>query len=197
MSTAPKQTLTPQQYLERERAAQTRSEYYRGEMFAMTGASRRHNLICVNLVSRVHSQFADRPCEVYQSDMRVKVNTSGLYTYPDVVATCESPTFEDEHVDTLLNPQVIVEVLSQSTEAYDRGTKFEKYRQLQSLKDYVLVSQESVSVERFTRQGDGQWLLWSSNDLSGTLEIESIDCRVKLSDIYARVNFGEVEGSAD
>ena len=196
MSTAPKQTLTPQQYLVRERAAEIRSEYYRGEMFAMTGASRRHNLIAVNVVSRMHSQFDGRPCEVYQSDMRVKVDQCGLYTYPDVVATCAGPKFEDEHVDTLLNPQVIVEVLSKSTEAYDRGTKFEKYRQLDSLADYVLISQKSVLVERFTRQSDSQWLLWSSSELSDTLEIGSINCRVKISDIYARVNFDEDEGSS-
>jgi Uma2 family endonuclease len=193
MSTAPKQTLTPQQYLERERAAATRSEYLRGEAFAMTGASRRHNLISLNVASGIHAQFVDRPCEVYQSDMRVKVSDSGLYTYPDVVATCEAPIFEDEHVDTLLNPQVIVEVLSASTEAYDRGTKFGSYRQLDSLKDYVLISQESVLVERFTKQSDGQWLLWSSNRVTEALEIESIACRLKLTDIYARVSFAEGE----
>ncbi len=196
MSTASKQPLTPQRYLELERIAQTRSEFYCGEMFAMTGASRTHNRISLNVARRIDEQFDGRPCEVYQSDMRVKVSASGLYTYPDVVATCDAPQFEDEEVDTLLNPQVIVEVLSDSTEAYDRGTKFGHYRKLDSLQEYVLISQESARVERYTRQPDGQWLLWSTEEMSDTLAISSIGCTLKLADIYARVIFDSSE-SAD
>ena len=127
MSTAPNSRLTPAEYLAIERAAETRSEYFDGEMFAMSGASRAHNRISGNLLRRIDEQFDERPCEVFMSDMRVKVDSVGLYTYPDIVATCEKPTFEDEVVDTLLNPQVIVEVLFKSTEGYDRGKKFEYY----------------------------------------------------------------------
>lgn len=189
MSTAPQPTLSPQQYLEIERAAETRNEFFRGEMFAMAGASREHNLIATNIARRVSEQFDGRPCEVYQSDMRVKITATGLYTYPDVVTTCDAPEFEDDHIDTLLNPQVLFEVLSRSTEVYDRGKKFEHYQQLPSLTDYILVSQYSARVERFTRQSDDQWLLWSTSDMDDSLEIASIDCKIPLAEIYARINF--------
>ena len=135
MSTIPKTRYTAEQYLSIERAAQFRSEFFRGEMFAMVGASRKHNLIAVNISRRLNEQFDGRKCEVYQSDMRVKVNATGLYTYPDVVATCDEPQFEDDQVDTLLNPKVIVEVLSPSTELWDRGKKFKHYRNIPSLRE--------------------------------------------------------------
>lgn len=189
MSTAPKPYLTPVEYLEIERAAETRSEYFNGEMFAMSGASRNHNRISANILRRIDEQFDGRPCEVFMSDMRVKVDPVGLYTYPDIVATCEKPIFEDEVVDTLLNPQVIIEVLSQSTEGYDRGKKFEYYQQLESLKEFLLVSQSAPRVERYTRQPDNQWLLWTTGDVSGTVEIASIECRLKMADIFAKVEF--------
>ena len=186
MSTAPKSIITPDEYLRLERKSEVRSQYFRGEMFAITGASRAHNVICANVLSSVHRQFDDRPTEVYQSDMRVKVRASGLYTYPDVVATCDSPQFEDQEVDTLLNPQAIVEVLSESTEAYDRGDKFGHYRNIESLKDFILISQDKARVERFSRQDDGQWLMWSTEDLDDVLAIPSIDCELSISDIKAR-----------
>jgi Uma2 family endonuclease len=144
MSTAEKRFISPDEYLTIERASEIRHEYYNGEMFAMSGASRAHNLIATNIVASLRSQFAGRDCEVYQSDMRVKVDRKGLYTYPDVVAACEGPKFEDDEFDTLINPRVIVEVLSKSTEDNDRGTKFEMYRRLASLQDYVLVSQDKM-----------------------------------------------------
>jgi len=152
MSTASKPVITPDEYLRLERKSEIRSEYFRGEIFAMTGASRFHNLICANVLSQIHRQFEGRACEVYQSDMRVKVSSTGLYTYPDIVATCNLPQFEDEAVDTLLNPQTIIEVLSDSTEAYDRGTKFGHYRNIESLQDYVLISQNMCRIERFSRR---------------------------------------------
>src|SRR5206468_6291774 len=120
------------------------SEYINGQIYAMSGASREHNLIVVNLIRELSSQLRGRPCEVYASDMRVKVRPTGMYTYPDVVAVCGEPRFEDEQVDTLVNPAVIVEVLSPSTEAYDRGQKFAHYRKLESLTEYVLVAQNEV-----------------------------------------------------
>lgn len=196
MSSVPKSYLTPQEYLDIERAAEFRSAYYRGEMFAMTGASRKHNLICANLTIEIGTQFKGRRCEVYQSDMRVRVSDTGLYTYPDVVAVCGDPKFDDDHFDVLSNPQVLIEVLSDSTESYDRGSKFEKYRKIESLQDYILISQNGCAVERFTRQPNNQWLMWSTTDMMETLEVASIDCSIKIEDIYAKIEFGDNEASA-
>jgi len=191
MSTIPKTRYTPEQYLAVERAAQFRSEFFRGEMFAMVGASRKHNLITVNVASELHRQFKDRKCEVYQSDMRVKVNATGLYAYPDVVATCDEPRFEDAHVDTLVNPRVIVEVLSPSTELWDRGKKFEHYRSIPSLREYVMISQAKVLIERFAINADGDWALRDYRTLEDILVLDSISCQIELSDVYARIDFSE------
>ncbi len=157
-SAAVKSRFTPEQYLALERKAAFKSEYFDGCIRAMAGASRAHNLIALNLGSEIRSQLRDRPCETYVSDMRVRTGPSGLYTYPDVVVVCGEPRFEDDELDTLLNPTVIVEVLSPSTEAADRGRKFASYRRLASLQEYVLVAQDRACVERYTRQGD-EWLL--------------------------------------
>ncbi len=191
MSTVPKTRLTAEQYLATERAAQFRSEFYRGEMFAMVGASRKHNLIAGNVFGELHRQFKDRKCEVYQSDMRVKVNATGLYTYPDIVATCDEPRFEDDHVDTLVNPKVIVEVLSPSTELWDRGKKFEHYRSIPSLREYVMIAQDEVLVETFTRNADDHWVLSDHRTLNEVVVLDSISCQINLSDIYARIDFSE------
>ncbi len=196
MSTVSKPRYTPEQYLAIERAAEFRSEFFRGEMFAMVGASRKHNLIASNVCRRINEHFDSRPCEVYQADMRVKVNKTGLYTYPDVVATCDHPRFEDKTVDTLLNPKVIVEVLSPSTELWDRGKKFEHYRAIESLREYVLVSQDHVMVERFTRNPEGQWALLDYRTIDETLVLDSISCTIKLSEIYAKINFDEAESES-
>jgi len=193
MSTAPKPLHTPEQYLAIERAAQFRSEFYHGEMFAMVGASRRHNLIAGNVFGELHRQFRDRKCEVYQSDMRVKVNATGLYTYPDVVAACDEPRFEDDQVDILMNPKVVVEVLSPSIELWDRGKKFEHYRNIPSVREYVLIAQDHVLVERFTINADGQWALLDYRTPDDTLILDSISCRIKLSEIYARISFDQSE----
>ena len=193
MSTVPKPRFTCEQYLAIERAAEFRSEFFHGEMFAMVGASRRHNLIASNVTRRISEQFDGRSCEVYQSDMRVKVNKTGLYTYPDVVAVCDQPRFEDNQVDTLLNPRVVVEVLSPSTELWDRGKKFRHYRAIESLREYVLIAQDHVLVERFTINADGQWALLDYRTLDDTLILDSISCRVSLSEIYARVTFDQTE----
>jgi Uma2 family endonuclease len=140
MSLQAKQRLTPEEYLARERQVDTKSEFYDGELFAKAGASRSHNLIVGNVTGELRAQLRGRPCEVYPADMRVKVSETGLYAYPDVVVVCGEPRFEDEHLDTLLNPTVIVDVLSPSTEAYDRGEKFAQYRKLASLREYVLIA---------------------------------------------------------
>ncbi len=150
MSAQPKTFLTPEQYLEIERRAEYKSEYYRGEMFAMVGAKWNHNLIVARLISQFDQQLRSRPCSVTPSDMRVRVSATGLYTYPDVVEVCGPPQFLDDERDTLLNPTLIAEVPSPSTEAYDRGRKFEHYRSLESLAEYLLVGSQRVSAELYT-----------------------------------------------
>ena len=185
---ATRTTYTPQEYLERERLAETKSEYRYGQIVAMSGASRRHNLIALNLGRELSLQLRGGSCETYVADMRVKVSPTGLYTYPDVVVACGEIRFEDSHIDTLLNPVVLIEVLSPSTETYDRGEKFGHYRRLDSLLEYVLVSQDQMRVERYARQGDA----WERTELSGpddVLTIAAIGCTVRLADVYERVAF--------
>ncbi|MHB2017585.1 MAG: Uma2 family endonuclease [Candidatus Xenobia bacterium] len=181
------QRLSPQEYLELERKASTRSEYYNGRMYAMAGGSEAHNLIVGNVVRELGNAFKGRPCKVYPSDMRAKAVVTGLYTYPDVSALCQPARFEDESRDTLLNPALIVEVLSESTEAYDRGEKFEHYRRIESVTDYVLIAQDRVHVEHFVRQGSGQWLLTEWSELQAFLKLPNLECQLLLSDIYDRV----------
>lgn len=180
--------FTPEQYLALERKADFKSEFCNGFIIAMAGASRVHNVIGGNLHGEIRSQLKGRPCEVYISDMRVRVSPAGLFTYPDVVAVCGEARFLDDKGDTLLNPTMIAEVLSTSTESYDRGDKFMHYRRLESLREYVVISQNKVLVERFTRQGD-EWLLTEFRNLDDTLRLASIDCAVPLREIYARIEF--------
>ncbi len=189
MSAVPKPYLTPQQYLARERRAETKSEYLRGEVFAMSGASRKHNLVAMNVAGELRQQLRDRDCEVYPSDMRVKISPTGLYTYPDVTVVCGEPEFEDAEVDTLLNPKVVVEVLSPSTADYDRGRKFTHYRRLASLREYVLISQDRPLVEHYVRQGRDQWLLTENSSLEETVVLPSIECQLSLAEIYLKVRF--------
>ncbi len=187
MASEPKQRLTIESYLTFERQAETRHEYLDGEIFAMAGASRIHNLIVGNTFAAIHNQLKGRPCEPYTDNMRVRTPSSDLFTYPDVVIACEEPKFEDSELDTLLNPTLIVEVLSPSTEGYDRGIKSERYRSIPSLTEYVLVAQDRVHVEHYVRQAGDRWLLEELSDLGQTLELPSIGCRLALSEIYERV----------
>lgn len=189
MSVSAERMLTELEYLDQERQAENRSEFYRGQIYAMAGASRAHNLITVNLTRELSQRLKGCPCEVYSSDMKVKVKPSGLYTYPDVTVVCGEPRFDDAQNDILLNPKIIIEVLSPSTEAYDRGDKFEHYRRLASLSDYILVSQHRCRIEHFSRQADGRWLLIEVNDLQADLALDSIGCALPLAEIYERVVF--------
>jgi Uma2 family endonuclease len=189
MSTQPKTFLTPEQYLEIERRAEFKSEYYQGEMFAMAGAKWNHNLIVAHLVREFDQQLRSRRCSVTPSDMRVHVSATGLYTYPDVVVVCGEPRFLDGQLDTLLNPTLLAEVLSPSTEAYDRGRKFEHYRSLESLAGYLMISSQRVSAELFVPQPGGRWLLTAAGSLEDTLELPVIGCRVALADLYEKVEF--------
>lgn len=187
MSAVPTPVLTPEQYLARERAAEFKSEYLRGEVFAMAGASYVHTRVKENVARQAGNQLQGTPCFVLSSDQRVKVSSSGLYTYPDVLIVCGEPQFEDAHVDTLLNPRVIFEILSDSTEAYDRGAKFAHYRRLPSLAEYVLVAQDRPLVERYARQNDGTWLLTAASELAASLDLASAPVRLTLADVYAGV----------
>jgi Uma2 family endonuclease len=191
MSAVIKPKLTPAEYLAVERKAEFKSEYLRGEMFAMAGASEEHCLIKDNLAAEVRSQLRGT-CRVVTSDLRVRVDATGLYTYPDVVIYCDKPQFEDDAFDTLLNPRAIVEVLSDSTEKYDRGAKFRHYRQIPSLQEYVLVAQDEALAERHVRQPDGSWLLTEFAGLDRVLEFATVPARVPLAEIYRDVTFPEV-----
>ena len=184
MSTQPKTFLTPEQYLAIEREAEYKSEYYQGEMFAMAGAGWVHNRLVANLIGGFYRQPQQSPCQACPSDMRVRVSATGLYTYPDVVVVCGEPQFLDERRDTLLNPSLLIEVLSPSTEAYDRGKKFEHYRSIESLREYLLVASDRVHVDQYTCQADGRWLLTSADRLEDSLDLQSIGCRLALLDLY-------------
>ena len=181
--------LTPEEYLERERAAEYKSEYAGGEIVAMSGAKEAHVLITWNTGAALHAQLRGRPCRAYVSDMRVAVATAGSYRYPDVVALCEVPRFLDERRDTLLNPSVIVEVLSASTEKTDRIEKWAEYRRLESLQEYVLVAQDQMRVECYRRHGD-VWIFRELSEPDAVLELPSVGCAVALRDVYERVEFG-------
>ncbi len=189
---AVKVRVTPEEYLALERKAETRSEYVNGEIYAMAGASREHNLIALNLAAELRTQLRSRSCETYVSDMRVRVKPTGLYTYPDVVVVCGRARFDDKELDTLVNPTVLAEVLSPSTEAYDRGGKFAHYRYLESLQEYVLIAQDRMQVEHFARRGS-QWLLTAYNRPDEVLALPSIECALPLQEIYARVELAAEE----
>ena len=178
--------LTPEEYLERERASETRSEYLDGETFAMSGASRQHNRINWNLAVALDPQLKSRGCEGFSNDMRVKI-PSGLFTYPDLAVVCGEPSFADDHLDTLLNPLALVEILSPSTEDYDRGRKFAHYRTLTSLKTYVVIAQDRIHVERYERQDDASWHLTETEDPRTVLELPTIGARISVEQIYDRV----------
>ena len=194
MSSIPKTLLTPQEYLTRERRAEFKSEYYRGETFAMAGASWEHTSIKDNIAHFARYQLDDGPCRVLTSDLRVKVHATGLYTYPDVVVVCAEPQFEDDLFDTLLNPLCLVEVLSESTEKYDRGAKARQYRQIPSLQEYVLIAQEEPVVESYVRQADGGWLLHDVRGLTEAFAFASIPVKLTLADVYRGVEFPDAAG---
>jgi Uma2 family endonuclease len=188
--------LTPEEYLALERAAETKSEYLDGEMIPMPGAGLNHNRITVNitvsLASQVHRQPADRPCQVLANDMRVLISATGSYTYPDVIVVMGEPILADEHFDNLLNPAVLVEVLSPSTERFDRGRKLVRYRTIPSLREVLLVSQDRPRIEHQCRREDGSgWDHSVAEGLTSEVELPCIGCRLTLADVYARVRFDQ------
>lgn len=186
MSSRPTPWISPEQYLVAERRSETKNEYYAGQVFPMPGASLEHNLIVANLVIEIGRQLKGGPCRVLPSDMRLRAPT-GLYTYPDVTVMRGRPKLEDEHVDTLLNPTVVIEVLSRSTERYDRGRKAEHYRQIDSLEEYLLVGQNEPRIELYRRQGPRDWVLTEAIGLEESIELASVACVLALRDVYNAV----------
>ncbi len=180
--------MSPEAFLAFERASDQKHEYRDGEIVAMSGARRAHNKISTNVSGLIWQNLKGKDCESYASEMRVWVPKSKLYTYPDIVVVCGTPEFVDDEFDTLLNPVLIVEILSESTESYDRGEKFKNYRSIASLREYVLISQTSFSIEKYARHGDGFWMLSEASGLDSGITLESIDCRISLSDAYDKVN---------
>lgn len=189
MSANPVARISPEEYLELDRRADFRSEYYAGEMFVMAGGSDPHATIILNLGSEIRQALKGSKCRSFISEIRLRVSPERVYTYPDVMVVCGPAKFNDDQADTLLNPILIIEVLSKSTELHDHGVKFEQYRKLDSLEEYVLVSQDRPKLERFRRQFSGQWLLSEYSGIDAICEFESIECRVLMSEIYYNVKF--------
>ena len=198
MSAQPKQFLSPEEYLAIEREGEERHEYFDGEMFLMRGGTEEHALIGANALGELHGQMKRTNCRVYSNDFRVFIPRTGLYTYPDALVVCgETMLVDDGKRDTLLNPTLIVEVLSSSTESYDRGNKFAHYRTIDSLAEYVLVSQTQPRIESFTKLADGRWIYNIADSLDATIELASINGRLALTDVFANVDFERARSKAE
>src|SRR5262245_7942569 len=189
MAAQPRVYLTIAEYLARERAGDTKHEFFAGQVYALAGGSEQHNLIAGNVLASLHAQVRKRSCTVYPSDMRLKIPHTNLYTYADISVVCGQAQFEDVQRDILLNPNVIVEVLSPSTENYDRGKKFQNYRTLDSAHEYLLIAQDTYHIEHYIRQPDNQWLLSEADSLDATIELPTINCTLALADVYEKVTF--------
>ncbi len=181
--------ISPEEYLNIERRATCRSEYVHGEMFAMAGATRQHNRISSNVVSEINQRIKSRDCNIYSSEFRVHVPSTGYFTYPDIVITCGNEEFTDDHNDVLVNPLVIMEILSDSTAAIDRGRKFEQYRELPSFVEYLLIEQRAPRIEQYLLHDSQEWLYRDIRGIDGQVRIEAIDCTLLLCDIYHKVEF--------
>lgn len=180
--------VSDDEYIARERRSESKSELIHGEIVAMAGASPRHNAVAANVVRVLGTLLKERRCLVFSSDQRLHVEATGLYTYPDVTVACDHLRFHPKYRDTLLNPNLLVEVLSDSTEAYDRGAKFAHYRALASLREYVLVSQHEPRVEHYLRLDSGQWVLTAYEGESATAALPTLGCELPLREIYDKVN---------
>ena len=197
MSSAAKTKLTVAEYLAFERASESKHEFFDGELFAMTGGTPAHSLIASNFIREAGNALKDRPCVVYTSDLRVKVNATGLYTYPDVTIVCGEQKFDDNQSDTLINPTIVVEVLSKSTASYDRGPKSKHFRKIDSLQALILIEQDSPVVEVYCRQSDGKWILTDATELTDSISIEPIGIFIPLAEIYRHVTFPEPGPSSE
>ncbi len=187
MASLPSYYLSPEEYLATERRAEFKSEYVDGAVYAMSGASEQHNLIVANLIVMLGTQLRVGPCRVYPSDLKVRVPSGRSYFYPDVSVICGKTEFADDQRDVELNPTVVIEVLSESTAAFDRGKKFQSYQQIVSLKEYLLVSQDEQVVEHYLRRDDGHWLYTKIGWHDESIELPSISCRLAVRDVYNNV----------
>ena len=188
MASSPITKVTAEEYLALDRAAEFRSEFLDGEIIAMSGGSARHSKLQVNLTLELETALRGTPCQTFSADLRVRVSPR-MYTYPDLTVVCGKPVLADERQDILLNPTVIVEVLSPSTEHYDRGVKFQCYRGIESLRDYILVAQDQIRIEQYTRGEANTWTLRDYHDIRETLLIESVRVSLPLASIYERIDF--------
>jgi Uma2 family endonuclease len=185
----PEHYVTPEDYLKFERLSQDKHEYLDGKIYAMAGASKNHLRIVSSVSAYLYTQLSERPCDVFANDIRVRVNPTGLYTYPDIVVVCEPPLFADNEEDTLLNPTVIIEVLPPSTEGYDRGKKFQHYRTLESLREYLLIAQDTMRIEHYVLH-EGKWVLMTdAKERDTVLKLPSIDCTLAVGKVYEKVQF--------
>lgn len=191
MAAQPKELFTEEEYLALERESETRHEYYRGEIVAMAGASENHNGILTATLSRLFLQLRGGSCRPYANDLRVRVSATGLYTYPDIVVVCGAGHYSDDRRDILLNPAAIIEILSPSTEAYDRGRKFLQYQTIPTLREYALIAQDAPLIEHYARQGDGGWRYTVADGLGATLPLPTLNCALTLAEIYELVDWGE------
>ncbi len=182
-------TVSVEEYLVRERQAAYKSDYVYGDIRAMAGASFAHTSITANVTIALGTQLKGTPCRTHSNDLKVAADPSGLYVYPDLTIVCGPPRALDNRRDVLLNPTVIIEVLSSSTETYDRGTKSEGYKQIESLREYLLISQSEPRVEQYSRQADGLWLMATARGTNGVIRLESIRCTLSLADVYEGVDF--------
>lgn len=181
-------TLTPDEYLAVERESEFRSEYVDGVVYEMTGASLSHIRIVTNLTRELSQQLLGRTCEALSNEMKVRMTDSRKFFYPDVTVLCGEPQFHDERADIILNPTLIIEVLSPSTEAFDRGLKFQSYQRIESLREYVLVAQDKYVVEQYVRQDDGKWTYSATIGRESSLMLPSVECTLNLGAVYDRVN---------
>jgi Uma2 family endonuclease len=193
MAVQTKTYIAPEEYLEIERKTETKSEYYNGEMFAMGGATEQHVTIVSNIVYELSRQLRNRECKVYATDLKLHIIARRMYFYPDVMVACREMKFLGDRREILVNPSVIMEVLSESTQAYDRGLKFDQYRSIESLKEYLLVDQTKPHIEQYVRQPDNKWLLTVFNGMDKAVDLPSIVCRLPLVEVYHKVEFDRTE----
>ena len=191
-----KKLITPDEYLALEEKADHKSEYYNGEIFAMSGASNNHNLITGNVHAALHQLLAKRPCRTYVSDMRLLTSPKGLYTYPDVMVVCGKIEFAPKRDDTIMNPIVLVEVLSDSTQAYDRGEKFALYRKIPALQEYIMISQYKPYIEHYRREGHF-WVLETLETMDSILTLPSLECEIPLAVMYEKVEWETSPANSD
>ena len=193
MNPKPLPKMTPEEYLVFERASDKKHEYIAGQIYAMGGAKRNHNIIALSLGKELYQATEDKDCEAYAADMRIFLPSTEDYAYPDLTVVCGEPVFQDDVHDTLINPVLIAEILSDSTEAYDRGAKFSLYRSVKSLKEYILISQSQPRIEKYERQGDGFWMLSEAVGLESEITFNSIGLTILLNNLYKKIHFEKSE----